>query len=318
MPIYKKNKIKRRSTRDGFGEAIFYLGVKNKNIVVVSADLAESTRVDKFAKKFPERFFEVGVAEQNMAGIAAGLALTGKIPFITSFGAFSPGRNFDQIRVSIAYSKTNVKIIASHTGLSVGEDSASHQMLEDIAMMRSLPNMIVVAPCDYDETKKATIAAAKINGPVYIRFARQAGAEITSNNSPFKIGKANILKTGQDLTIVGCGPILEEALLAEKELKKKNIYAEIINCHTIKPLDKATIIRSVKKTKHLITIEDHQKAGGLGSAIAELLAENYPSKMQIIGVNDSFGESGTPKELWDKYGLSCPNIVNAALKILKK
>lgn len=315
MPSNKKTN---KSSRDGFGEAMLYLGAKNKNVVVVSADLAESTRVDKFAEKFPHRFFEVGVAEQNMMGIAAGLALSDKIPYATSFGVFSPGRNWDQIRVSVAYSKANVKIIASHTGLAVGEDGASHQALEDIALMRTLPNMTVIAPADYNETKKATIMAAKIKGPVYIRFARQASAEITSNNSSFKIGKANVLKTGKDLTIIGCGPILEEALLAEKELKKKNISVEIINCHTIKPLDKATILRSVKKTKHLITIEDHQKAGGLGSAIAEMLAENYPTKMQIIGVKDSFGESGKPKELWDKYGLNYPNIVSAALKILKK
>ena len=306
------------STRDGFGDAILALGQKNKNVVVVSADLAESTRVDKFGQKFPERFFEVGVAEQNMAGIAAGLALAGKIPFIASFGVFSPGRNWDQIRVSIAYSQANVKIIASHTGLSVGEDGASHQALEDIAIMRSLPNIIVLAPADYYQTKKATLEAAKIKGPVYIRFARQASPLLTNEKSPFQIGKAQIMCPGQDLTIIGCGPILAEALIAVDKLKEKNIKVELINCHTIKPLDKNTILKSVRKTGRLITIEDHQKAGGLGSAIAEMLAENYPLPMELIGVNDTFGESGKPKELWDKYGLSSSYIVNAALKILKK
>ncbi|MBU1202654.1 transketolase family protein [Patescibacteria group bacterium] len=315
---YIEKNIKQKSTRDGFGDGILELGKKNKDVIVVSADLAESTRVDKFAKKYPNRFVEVGVAEQNMMGVAAGLSFSDKIVYATSFGVFNPGRNWDQIRVSVAYSKANVKIIASHTGLSVGEDGASHQALEDIALMRVLPNITVLAPADYNETKKATIMAAKIKGPVYIRFARQASAEITSNNPPFKIGRANILKTGKDLTIVGCGPILEEALLAEKELKKKNISVEIINCHTIKPLDKATILRSVKKTKHLITVEDHQVAGGMGSAIVEMLAENFPVPTMMIGVRDSFGESGEPKDLWDKYGLSYPNIVNAALKILKK
>ena len=325
MPSNKKklsakniSPVKRKSTRDGFGEAMLYLGAKNKSIVVVSADLAESTRVKKFGQKFPQRFFEVGVAEQNMMGIAAGLALSGKIPYVASFGAFSPGRNWDQIRVSVCYSKANVKIVASHTGLSVGPDGASHQALEDIALMRVLPNMTVIAPADYHETKKATIEAAKINGPVYIRLTRQAGTAITTNNSSFKIGKANILKTGQDLTIIGCGPILEQAILAGNELKKKNISVEIINCHTIKPLDKATILRSVKKTKGLISIEDHQQAGGLGSAIAEMLAENYPLPMKIIGVKDCFGESGSPEELWEKYALSYLNIVRAALKLLKK
>ncbi|MDD5750014.1 MAG: transketolase C-terminal domain-containing protein, partial [Patescibacteria group bacterium] len=224
--MLNKKEQKLLSTRDGFGEAILALGQKNKNVVVVSADLAESTRVDKFGQKFPQRFFEVGVAEQNMAGIAAGLALEGKIPFITSFGVFSPGRNWDQIRVSIAYSQANVKIIASHTGLSVGEDGASHQALEDIALMRALPNMLVIAPADYYQTKKATLEAVKMKGPVYIRFARQVSPLLTSEKSPFQLGKAQIMRSGQDLTIVGCGPILAEAFSAAQMLAEKNISLE--------------------------------------------------------------------------------------------
>jgi len=310
--------IKLRSTRDGFGDALLELGKKNKDVVVVSADLAESTRVHNFAKKFPQRFFEVGVAEQNAMGVAAGLALSGKIPYLASFGVFSPGRNWDQLRVSVAYSQANVKIVSSHTGLSVGEDGASHQALEDIALVRTLPNMTVIVPADYYQAKRATIEAAKLNGPVYLRFGRPASPIITNNSSDFKIGRADVLLKGSDLTIIGCGPILHEALLAAKELQSKKIKAEVINCHTIKPLDKATILRSVKKTKCLITVEDHQIAGGLGSAILEMLAENFPVPAQMIGVRDTFGESGRPSELWDKYGLSHSHIVKAAWQVLKR
>ncbi|PLX24920.1 transketolase [Candidatus Parcubacteria bacterium] len=315
--IYEKN-IKTKSTRDGFGEAILELGKKNKDVVVVSADLAESTRVHNFAKKYPNRFFEVGVAEQNAMGIAAGLALADKIPYIASFGVFSPGRNWDQLRVSVAYSKANVKIAASHTGLSVGQDGASHQALEDIAIVRTLPNMTIIVPCDYNETKKATIAAAKIKGPTYLRFGRPASPIMTTKASKFEIGKANVLLKGSDITIVASGPILYEALLAAKELKNKKIKAEIINLHTIKPLDKSTILRSVKKTKKLVTVEDHQIAGGMGSTVVEMLSENFPVPTQMIGVRDSFGESGKPEELWDKYGLSYPHIIKAVLKLIKK
>lgn len=309
--------IQLKATRDGFGDGLLELGKKNPAIVVVSADLAESCRVHHFAKKYPQRFVEVGVAEQNMMGVATGLALAGKVPFVASFGAFSPGRNWDQLRVSVCYSNANVKIIASHTGLSVGADGASHQMLEDIALTRCLPNLTVIAPADYLETKKATIAAAKMKGPVYIRFARQASPIFTAVKSDFKIGKADILLAGKSATLVGCGPILYEALLAAKELKKKKIDLEIINCHTIKPLDKITILRSVKKTKKLITLEDHQVAGGLGSAIVEMLAENYPVPTEMIGVQDSFGESGSTEELWDKYKLSHPHIIQTVLKLVK-
>lgn len=315
MPNKENNILK--STRDGFGDGLLDLAKKNKNIVVVSADLAESTRVDKFAKKYSNRFVEVGVAEQNMMGIAAGLALSDKIPYAASFAAFSPGRNWDQLRVSVCYTNSNVKIASTHAGLSVGQDGASHQMLEDIAITRVLPNMTVVSPADYLEAKKATIATAKIKGPVYLRFYRQKSPLLTNKNSSFKIGKANILQNGTDLTIIGHGPILNEALLAAKELSSRGIKTEIINCHTIKPLDTSTILKSIKKTKRLITIEDHQIAGGLGSAISEFLSEHYPIKMKIMGVEDQFGQSGKPAELWDKYKLSYNHIIKEAFKLIK-
>ena len=306
-----------RSTRDGFGEAMLELGKKNKEVVVVSADLAESTRVHHFAKKYPERFIEVGVAEQNMLGVATGLALEGKIPFATSFGVFSPGRNWDQLRVSICYSRANVKIIASHTGLSVGADGASHQALEDIAITRCLPNLVVLAPADFNETKLATLAAAKHQGPVYIRFARQ-DSPIFTKDKTFTIGQAKILLLGKDITIIGIGPLLYEAILAARELAKKGIRAEIINSSSIKPLDAKTILASVKKTGRVITIEDHQMIGGLGSAVAELLSQNLPRPLKIMGVSDQFGQSGQSEKLWEKYQLTHPYIIQNVLKLLKK
>jgi len=305
-----------KSTRDGFGEAMLELGKKNQDIVVISADLAESTRVHHFAKRYPSRFVEVGVAEQNMMGVAAGLAIEGKIPFATSFGAFNPGRNWDQLRVSVCYSNANVKIIGSHTGLSVGPDGASHQALEDIAITRPLPNLVVLAPADYKETKLATIAAAKHHGPVYIRFSRQASEIFTKGK--FTIGQAQILLAGPDVTIVGYGPILNEALIATRELAKKKIKVEVINSPSIKPLDEKTILKSAKKTGRVITIEDHQVIGGLGSAIAELLAEKMPTPMRMIGVRDQFGESGQAEQLWEKYQMTHPYIIKAVLELIKK
>jgi len=309
-------KIESKACRDGFGEALLELGKKNKDVVVVSADLAESTRCLEFGKKYPERFIEVGVAEQNMAGVAAGLALEGKIPFICSFAVFSPGTNWEQIRLSVCYNKANVKIIGSHAGLNVGEDGATHQALEDIALMRVLPNMTVIAPCDYEETKKAVMAAAKLKGPVYIRYGRDKSPVITNKSSKFKIGQAEILRTGKDITIIACGPMVYEALLAAKELKKEKIQAEVINCHTIKPIDAKTIIRSAKKTNRVVTIEEHQVHGGLGSAVAEVLAQNYPVPMKIIGMPDKFGESGTGKQLLDKFGLNSKGIKKAVRKLI--
>lgn len=308
--------LQTKSTRDAFGEALVNLARKNKNLVVVSADLAESTRVSDFAKKYPERFVEVGVAEQNMLGVAAGLALAGKVPIAASFAAFSPGRNWDQLRVSVCYSKANVKIIGSHTGLGAGEDGASHQALEDIAITRCLPNLVVIAPADYHETKKALTAAIAYNGPVYLKLSRQNTAVFTNEKSPFKIGQAQVLKKGQDITLIACGPMVSEALEAAKKLASENISAEVINCHTIKPLDQKTILASVKKTKKVVSIEDHQIHGGMGSAVAEMLAENFPVPMKLLGVNDTFGESGTPAELYKKYGLSQENIISTIKKML--
>jgi len=309
----KLDKLTQESTRAAWGEALLALAKKNKDIVVVSADLAESTRVQEFGQKYPERFFEVGVAEQNMAGVACGLALSDKIPFMASFGVFSPGRNWDQIRLSICYSKANVKIVATHCGLSVGQDGASHQALEDIALMRCLPNMTVIAPSDARQTKKAVEAMINHKGPVYLRLTRPNTPVFTSTKANFKIGRANVLHRGTAVTIVGCGPSLHQALLVAKKLN-----AEVIDCHTIKPLDKNTILRSVKKTGRLITLEDHQIMGGLGSAVTEMLAQNYPVPTHMIGVQDTFGESGNPDKLYDKYGLSSRHIVAAAKNLLKK
>lgn len=305
-----------KACRDGFGETLLELGKRNKKIVVVSADLAESTRCQEFGKKYPSRFVEVGVAEQNMAGVGAGLALSGKIPFICSFAVFSPGRNWEQIRVSVCYNKANVKIVSSHAGLNVGEDGATHQALEDIALMRVLPNMTVIAPCDYLETKKAVLAAVKINGPVYIRYGREKIPVITSKQAKFQIGKADILRPGKDITIIACGSMVAVALLATDELAKQKISAEVINCHTVKPIDNATIIKSAKKTKKVITIEEHQVNGGLSSAVAEVLSQNYPVPMKIIGMPDKFGESGTAKQLLDKYGLNKDGIIKEVNKLI--
>ena len=308
-------KFELKSCRDGFGEALLELGKKDKKVVVVSADLAESTRCLEFGKKYPSRFFEVGVAEQNMAGVGAGLALEGLTPFICSFAVFSPGRNWEQIRVSVCYNKANVKIVSSHAGLNVGEDGATHQALEDIALMRVLPNMTVIAPCDFEETKKAVLAAAKMKGPVYIRYGREK-TPIISGKSKFQIGKADILRSGKDVTIIACGSMVYEALLAAEELAKEKISAEVINCHTIKPIDKVTIISSAKKTKKVITVEDHQVNGGLGSAVAEVLSQNYPVSMKIIGMPDKFGESGTAKQLLEKYGLNKDKLFKIIISML--
>ncbi len=306
-----------KSTRDAYGEALLVLG-KDKNIAVVSADLAESTRVHYFAKKYPERFVEVGVAEQSLMGVAAGLALGGKTVFASSFAVFSPGRNWDQLRVSVCYSKANVKIVSTHTGLSVGEDGASHQALEDIAITRVLPNLTVLVPADYEQTKQAIFTIAKTKQPTYVRLTRQKSPLLYQKNLPFKIGKANVLKTGTDLTIVACGPIIYEALVVAREAAKKKISVEVIDCPSIKPLDKKTIIASVKKTKKLITLEEHQIHGGLGSAIVEMLSQNYPVPTKIMGIQDTFGESGDPAKLLAKYQIDRSEILKNILLMTKK
>lgn len=308
--------VDKAATRDGYGEGVLEAGKDNKDIVVLTADVTESTRNESFKNKYPNRFFSVGVAEQNLAGIAAGLALSGKIPFMASYATFSPGRNWDQIRVSICYSNANVKIVGAHAGISVGADGATHQALEDLALTRVLPNLTVISPADAKEAKKATIAAAKHQGPVYIRLHRSNTPIMTLEKTPFEIGKAQVWAKGSDITICATGPMVYQALEAAQELQKEHhIKAEVINVATIKPLDKETILKSAKKTKKVITVEEHQIAGGMGSAIAELLSEEFPVQIARIGVNDTFGESGQPELLLEKYGLTAQHIVNKAIQI---
>ncbi|KKU02873.1 MAG: Transketolase central region [Microgenomates group bacterium GW2011_GWC1_47_20] len=311
-------------TRDGYGEGLVELGAGSQEIVVLTGDLKESTRVEEFAKKFPERFIECGVAEQNMMGIAAGLAAAGKIPFVSSYAVFSPGRNWDQLRVSVAYSGLNVKIAGAHTGVSVGPDGATHQALEDIAITRVLPNMTVVVPCDYWETKKATLAAAETNGPVYFRFTREKTPVITIPETPFKIGRAEVLweanAQGETLcaAIVACGPLVYQALVAARELEKEEIGVTVVNNHSIKPMDVATIMRVARDCRAVVTVEEHQVMGGMGSAVAEILVKNYPVPMEMIGMQDTFGESGQPEELLEKYGMSVVKIKEAVKKVISR
>ncbi|MBI1961364.1 MAG: transketolase family protein [Parcubacteria group bacterium] len=328
MRINSKQKLSKRlfskkiamaATRGGYGEALVELGGKNEKIVVLSADLTESTRSKGFAEKFPERFVEVGVAEQNLAGLAAGMALAGYIPFMSSFAVFSPGRNWDQIRVSICYTRANVKIAGSHAGISVGPDGATHQAMEDIAITRVLPNLIVVVPADSIETKKATMAIAELEGPAYVRFGRPEVPVFTTKKSPFEIGVANVLAAGTDVTIIACGPMVYTSLEAALELGKKHgVNAEVINCHTIKPLDVPAIAASAKKTGAVVAAEEHQIHGGLGSAVAEALAEHAPVPMRFVGMPDSFGESGESQELLEKYGMTKEKIVKSCLDVIKQ
>lgn len=305
-------------TRDGYGKGLLELGQKDERVVVLCADLAESTRSHWFMEKYPKRFIEVGVAEQNMATIAAGIANYGKIPFISSYAAFSPGRNNEQIRTTISLNNLPVKIAGAHAGVSVGPDGATHQALEDIALMRVQPNMVVVSPCDAIEAKKATIASAFNDKPTYLRFTREKTPVFTTEEMPFEIGKAQVLRQGKDVTIIACGPLVYEALLASEALQKEGIDVEVINNHTIKPLDQKTILASVKKTGALVTVEEHQVAGGMGSAVVEVLAKNFPIPVEMIGVQDSFGQSGTPDELLNFFGLTSPHIIKAVKKVLKR
>lgn len=305
------------STRDGFSNGLVEAARGNKDIVVLTGDLTDSVKVRLFEKMYPERFIQVGIAEQNMIGIAAGLALSGKIPFAASYAVFSPGRSWDQIRVSVCFQQANVKIVGTHAGLNVGPDGSTAQALEDIAMMRSLPHMTVIVPCDAEQARLATLAAAKHKGPVYLRLTREPSPEI-SITEPFEIGKAQVLTRGRDITIVACGPILDEALKAAAELEKDGILVEVINMHTIKPLDTGTLETSVRKTKHVVTVEEHQIYGGLGSAVAEALSQTYPVPVEMIAVKDTFGESGKAQELLEKYGLTHPHIVRAVHACLKR
>jgi transketolase len=312
-----ENNVK-KSLRDGFGEALLELGKINKNVVALTANVAESTRVHWFAKKYPRRFFELGVAEQNMMGVAVGLSQAGKIPFVSAYAVFSPGRSWDQLRVSVCYSNSNVKIVGHHAGLAVGADGATHQALEDIAITRCLPNMTVIAPCDAIESARATMAATKLRGPVYLRMTRDATTILTAKKTKFQIGKINVMRAGSDVTVVGCGPILELALLAADELNKKGISVDVLNCHTIKPLDVNGLIASVSKTKAIVSVEDHQIQGGLGSAVAEALIQNCPVPMEYVGVENTFGESGTSAELWRKYGLTVEKIIEKIDLVLSR
>jgi transketolase len=302
-------------TRDGFGKGAVEAGKADERVVVLSADLAESTRAEWFQKEFPNRFIELGVAEQNMATVAAGMANYGKIPFFTSYAAFSPGRNWEQIRTTIALNNVHAIVCGMHAGVSVGPDGATHQMLEDIALMRAMPNMAVISPCDAEEGRKATVAAAKAGKPVYLRFARDKSPLMTTAETPFEIGKANVLWKSDNpkVVIIATGPLVHNALLAAKELENE-VPTTVINVHTIKPLDEATILAAVQNAQGVVTVEEHQVNGGLGSAIAELLAKNNPKPIEFIGVQDRFGQSGEPKELIEHYGMGVKSIVEAVKK----
>jgi transketolase len=307
----------KKDTRSGFGAGLHELGKNNGKVVALCADLTGSLKMDAFKKEFPDRFYQIGIAEANMMGIASGMSISGKIPFTGTFANFSTGRVYDQIRQSIAYSNKNVKICASHAGLTLGEDGATHQILEDIGMMKMMPGMTVIVPCDYEQTRQATIALGDHFGPTYLRFGRPSWPIFTTGR-PFTIGKADKMTDGKDVTIFACGHLVWSAVEAEAILAEKGISVELINIHTIKPLDVEAILRSVEKTRCVVTCEEHQMNGGLGDAVAQVLARFNPSPIEMVAVQDSFGESGTPTQLLAKYGLGPENIVAAAEKVLKR
>jgi transketolase len=307
-----------KDTRSGFGDGIVEAARKNPNVVALTADLAGSMKLNQFIKEFPERYIQVGIAEANMMGIAAGLTIGGKIPFTTTFANFSTGRVYDQIRQSIAYSGKNVKICASHAGLTLGEDGATHQILEDIGLMRMLPGMTVIVPCDYNQTKAATIAITDYQGPVYLRFGRPSWPIFTSATEPFQIGKAQKFSEGKDVSIFACGHMVWKAIEAGKILEEKGIQAEVINIHTIKPLDTQAVIASIKKTKCAVTVEEHNILGGLGDTIAHVASTSFPVPIEYVGTKDTFGESGTPNQLLAKYGLDTPNVLEAVEKVMAR
>jgi len=307
-----------KDTRSGFGAGLLEAGRRNPNVVALCADLIGSLKMDAFVKEFPERFIQTGIAEANMIGMAAGLTIGRKIPFTGTFANFATGRVYDQIRQSVAYSGKNVKICASHAGLTLGEDGATHQILEDIGLMKMLPNMVVINTCDFNQTKAATLAIAEYDGPVYLRFGRPVVPNFTPADQVFEIGKAVMLNEGKDVSIFATGHLVWKAIEAGHILAEKGIDAEIINIHTIKPLDNEAVLKSIAKTRCVVTAEEHQRNGGLGDSIAQLLAMHYPTPMEMVAVNDSFGESGTPDELMVKYGLDTPNIVEAALRAVAR
>lgn len=316
MSLHQYTDSDKKDTRSGFGAAMDLLGETNPNVVAMCADLTGSLKLEKFAVKHPERFIQCGIAEANMMGMAAGLTIGGKIPFATTFANFATGRVYDQIRQSIAYSGKNVKIGASHAGVTLGEDGATHQILEDIGLMQMLPGMVVINPCDYNQTKAATLAASEYEGPVYLRFGRPVVPNFTPADQKFEIGKGLLLHEGKDVTIFCTGHLVWESIVAARQLEAEGVSVEIINIHTIKPLDEKIILKSVAKTGKAVVAEEHQKLGGLGSSIASLLAEKMPTPLRFVAVNDSFGESGTPAQLMKKYGLSSENVVAAVKQLL--
>lgn len=307
-----------KDTRSGFGAALDILGDKNPNVVALCADLIGSLKMEAFVSKHPERFVQTGIAEANMITMAAGLAVGGKIPFAGTFAAFASGEVYNQVRQSIAYSKTNVKIAASHAGITLGEDGATHQIMEDIGLMKMLPNMVVINPCDYNQTKAATIAAAEYVGPVYLRFGRPVVPNFTPADQKFEIGKAVMLNPGKDVTLIATGHLVWKSIKAAEMLEEQGVSVELINIHTIKPLDTEAILNSVKKTKACVVAEEHLINGGLGESVAQLLSQNMPTPMEFVAVNDKFGESGTPDELMAKYHLEAEDVVEAVKKVLKR
>lgn len=314
----KFNNTGNKDTRSGFGAGLLELGRKREDVVALCADLTGSLKMDAFEKEFPERFFQCGIAEANMMGTAAGLAIAGKVPFAGSFAEFATGRVYDQVRQAIAYSETNVKICASHAGITLGEDGATHQTMEDVGLMRMLPNFTVINPCDYNQTKAATIAIADHHGPVYLRFGRPSVPNFTPADAPFEIGKALVITSGKDVTIFATGHMVWESIEAADILEKEGISVELINIHTIKPLDKKAVLESAAKTKAVVTAEEHLIAGGMGELIAGLLARELPLPVEIVAVDDLFGQSGTPDQLMKEYGLTAQNIAEAARKVIKR
>lgn len=308
----------KKDTRSGFGDGLLEVGKRNPNVVALCADLTGSLKMNAFKDAFPDRFFQAGIAEANMMGVAAGMTIGGKIPFTGTFANFSTGRVYDQIRQSIAYSGKNVKICASHAGLTLGEDGATHQILEDIGLMKMLPGMTVINPCDYNQTKAATIAIADFEGPVYLRFGRPKWPVFTPEGQKFEIGKAITFQEGTDITLIATGHCVWESLKAAEELESEGLSVEVINIHTIKPLDDAAILKSVQKTGRVVTAEEHQMNGGLGDSVAQLLARKLPSPLEMVAVDDKFGESGKPEQLFEKYGLSSKDIVAAAKRVMNR
>lgn len=312
--------VEQAPLRQGYGEGLLQAGKEDENVVALCADLTGSTKTAIFSKVFPERFVQMGIGEQSMASVASGMAAMGKVPFIASYAMFSPGRNWEQIRTTICYNNSNVKIAGAHAGVSVGPDGGTHQAIEDIAITRVIPRMTVIVPCDSIESRKATLAAAKMKGPVYLRFAREATPIMTTEESPFEIGKANLLRDSEtpQAVIIACGPMVYNALMAAEELSKEGIEVSVLNNHTIKPMDEGAVVEAAKKAGAVVTVEEHQVKSGMGSAVAEVLAKNFPTPIEFVGVQDKFGQSGTPEELIEHYGIGISHIKEAIKKALKR